>query len=427
MAIRCAGFADARGALHASDSLLVQTTGPRSRRILAIGPHEQVRQHPAWASARPIDRTGWVLAPALANAHAHLDLTHVGPRPVPPGGFVEWIGMVRQARRADPAGIGQSVAQGIDLLRRGGTVAVGDIAGSVNQGPSTVPWSRLQEARLHGVSFLEFFALSPDGAPRLDEALRTADRCRSDRPSRDEPAGRGLRVGLQPHAPYSVSLGAYARAVRAGLPTCTHLAEVPEERRLVATGDGPLADMLQRMGLWNEAYAQTLGKGRSPVAHLGNLLAGMLVVHANGLDDADIHLLAQAQAKVAYCPRASDAFQAPMHFGPHRYADLLAAGVPVALGTDSIITLPPEAVQARGLCVLDEARHLRRRDGTAVGLLLEMLYRHGPAALGLDPAGFALTEGGEVLGLIAVELDSSVRKDDAAQALLESSGRIEFL
>lgn len=412
-AVRCAGIADARGTLEASDSLLVQTTGRFARRILAVGTTDELRTHPAWGSARKIDLPGRVVAPALTNAHTHLDLTHIGPQPMGEGGFAPWIDMVRRGRLAEDADIAESVRQGVGLLLRGGTLAVGDIAGSVGGAPSLAPAQVLDEGGLAGVSYLEFFALSPDGAPGLDRALERAGQF--------QPASN-IRLGLEPHAPYSASPGAYGRARESGLPLCTHLAESLAERELVAGGAGPIADMLAGLGLWTGTVSAQFGGGRSPVAHLDGLLEGVLAVHLNDLSDEDIAVLARGGARAAYCPRASTYFGAPDAFGPHRYRDLLAAGVPVALGTDSVVNLPPDAVAARGISVLDEARLLLERDGVSAALLLEMLYRHCPEALGLAPP--MLEPGGEVLGLISV---ASGNGEDPARGLLASTGPISFL
>ncbi|MFN7022304.1 MAG: hypothetical protein ACK4WH_13380, partial [Phycisphaerales bacterium] len=83
----------------------------------------------------------------------------------------------------------------------------------------------------------------------------------------------------------------------------------------------------------------------------------------NDCDDEDLAVLARTGTSVAYCPRASDYFRAAEHFGPHRYRDMLAAGVTVALGTDSALCLGPEADPVRAgdaarISVLDEVRHL---------------------------------------------------------------------
>lgn len=381
--------------------------------MLAIGSADEVRTHPAWSAATHRDLPGTVVAPALVNAHTHLDLTHIGPRPFGDGGFSAWIDMVRSGRLVEDDAIAESTRQGVAMLLKGGTVAVGDIVGTVNGAPSLAPVRVLDEAGVLGSAFLEFFALSEDGSPGVDRALERAGEF--------QPETIGL--GLQPHAPYSASPRAYHRARERGLPMCTHLAESMAERQIVAEGAGPMRDMLAGWGLWTDVVAALFGQGRSPVRHLADYLENMLVVHLNDLGDADIELLVEGGSRVAYCPRSSAYFGADTVFGPHRYRDLLAAGVPVALGTDSVINLPKESVETRGICVLDEARLLLERDGIEPHILLKMVYEHGPAAVGLSSAAFQMDAGSELAGLIAVESADA----DPARGLLASAGPISFL
>ena len=42
---------------------------------------------------------------------------------------------------------------------------------------------------------------------------------------------------------------------------------------------------------------------------------------------ADLERLVEAETPIVYCPRASAYFGAEQHFGPHRYRDMLAAGL----------------------------------------------------------------------------------------------------
>lgn len=170
----------------------------------------------------------------------------------------------------------------------------------------------------------------------------------------------------------------------------THAAETSEEHRFVAYGDGPQADFLHRIGVWDEQSLSEVGAGRSPIEHLSKIMrdAPMIIAHANDLSDRDVGILASSQATVAYCPRASRYFRQHLTFGPHRYRELLAAGVSVALGTDSIVNLPSE--QADRLSTLDDARLLVREDGLECGVALGMATWRGGVALGLRREGFSL-------------------------------------
>jgi cytosine/adenosine deaminase-related metal-dependent hydrolase len=350
--------------------------------------------------------------PGLVNAHTHLDLTHIGPLPTP-AGFREFIDVVRGRRHTDEVAIGRSVVQGAGACLDAGVVAVGDIAGAVAGRACAAPARVLAATGLHGVSFLEFFALGAGeraGLERVKEELASA--AGLTRP--------GFRIGVQPHAPYSASLGAFEATAEMGVPRCTHLAESGEEANLVAHAEGPLRDFLEEIGVWTDEASRAFGGGASPVGHLARVLGGgrWTAVHVNQATDADIEILAMAGATVVYCPRASAYFGAERAFGSHRYREMMRAGVEVALGTDSVINLPrPD------LSVWAEMKLLHRRDGVPGAMLLRMATIGGARALSLSPGAFEIRPGATLAGLAGVgagtgSLDHALAGDDSPVTLL---------
>ena len=374
---------DAAG-LNASPGA-VAMQGPR---VIAAGPVDTVLA--AAPNAEHIQRPDALLLPGLINAHAHLDLTTLGHRPYP-GSFTDWVQMIIEHRQTadDPA---ESVQQGAQLSLDAGVVTVGDIAGS----PQST--AALIDSALTGVSFIELFGIGIDFVPPkfdLVEQLTHYD---------DLEDSRAVRVGLQPHAPYSAGPRLYQFA--AGLnrdestPICTHLAESPEELQFVAEADGPFRDLLEQLGRWEPAFAGHYAEGLHPINWLlrSDELAdpeyvppAWLLAHCNYIGDRQIQRLVESASSVVYCPRASD------YFGhrKHRYRDLIQAGVNVCLGTDSIVC-------HGSLSILDEMRHLYQRDQTDPTTLLAMATTAGSKALGQNPKAATLTENATP-GLIAIE------------------------
>lgn len=415
----------AQGNRQAPTALLIERTDSQSR-ILAAGRASDLTHHPATDSAQRLHRPGCVLMPALVNAHTHLDLTHIGPRPHHPShGFMPWIDLVRRNRHTDPGEIRASVARGCALLRQGGVGLVGDIAGAVAGSPSLEPWQALAVSGLAGTSFIEFFAIGTREQASLDRLDTVLEGITS--------LTRGqVRLGLQPHAPNTVSPRAYdhagALAQRLDLPLITHLAESPEEREFVATTTGPQRRLLEDLGLWTDEIAQTFIHGSSPVEHLHPFIRkyGSTLVHLNQCSDRDLELLARARARVVYCPRASDYFGAQRHFGAHRYREMLKAGIEVALGTDSVINLPSGVVDEAGLglSTLDEARFLFQRDGTDPDILLKMMTTHGARAIGWEDRFVTLGEGSTPVGILAIPASG---EGTPAERVLRSGSAPEFL
>ncbi|MBL8745390.1 MAG: amidohydrolase family protein [Phycisphaerae bacterium] len=415
------GAADARGEVASPGAVLV-SVDPRADwpELIASGPAEAVSRHEAAADARVVNLDGAVLLPGLVNAHTHLDLTHIGPRPFDPSaGFGGWARMIVNQRLRDSEALRESVRSGINLSIAGGVVAVGDISGVMQLEPIRT----LQDSGMAGVSFVEYFGV---GARQEEIANRVAtfiDRL-------GPPRGR-IRVGLQPHAPYTAGLRLYDWTARQHLarhlPVCTHLAETASEREFVARGTGPFRAFLESMGFWDDSVLSEVGRDRTPLEHLGPILraAPWLVAHVNDCDDAGMRVLAESGTSVAYCPRSSWYFRNHEAFGPHRYRDMLRSGINVCLGTDSIVNLPPS--ESATLSTLDEMRYLFRRDGTDASLLMAMATTNGARALGLDPALFSLrAQGGPharpLAGLIAVNVTRGGHDGTLLDRVMRSSG-----
>jgi cytosine/adenosine deaminase-related metal-dependent hydrolase len=291
---------------------------------------------------------------------------------------------------------------GLSMTAGGGCVAVGDIAGAPAGEPTMTPYGALLDHPMGGISFVEFFSIGKGemwGRARIAELL-----CARLEPWEGHPV-LPAHLGLQPHAPTTVSLATYSWLLKQpqlkSYRLSTHLAETPEEREFIATGKGPQRGFMEALALWEDRILEEVGHGRTPVEHLAAVLgeAPFLCAHVNDASDRDIDLLARTPTSVAYCPRASDYFGAHDHFGPHRYRDMLAAGINVCLGTDSIINQP---AGTNRLSTLDEMRFLFRRDKTDAVTLLRMATVNGAKALGLKEEHFAFTPGSHIAGIVAV-------------------------
>jgi aminodeoxyfutalosine deaminase len=218
------------------------------------------------------------------------------------------------------------------------------------------------------------------------------------------PPSDHFRVGLSPHAPYSAGVAAYVAVMREaaahGWPVTTHLHETLAEIALYATGRGEFKSwLLVRAALLLSGFRHS---GRSPIQTLaaaGFFTQPVLVGHGNYLDDGDIDILRRSGSTVVYCPRSHD------YFGHrhHPYARLLAAGVPVALGTDSLASAP-------SLSILDELRFLHERDPQLPpDTLLAMATSAGADALGRqgEAGRLATGEAADFVAIAAPEIDDN--------------------
>ncbi len=434
--IDAAGATDARpsgGVSLSPASLLIEGLSPPWRgRLLALGDPGQIDRRPAAAGARRLAVPASVILPALVNAHTHLDLTHIGPRPyVGADGFTGWAMMVRDRRAATVDAAVASIRDGVRRSLAGGVTAVGDIIGRTAPKPADARDARTEGRRwldrhsgLVGVGFAEVFGVGGwQDAAEADVRRLLAEGGDDDL----------VRLGVQPHAPYSAGTRLYrfcatgfpcrlpgahggpgghghpedGKPVARGTPLiATHLAETLDEREFVQRGTGPFRDLLRSIGRWDDAAAAEVGHGLHPIEHVLSAIDGtgtkLLAAHVNDCPSELIPRLAAAGVSVAYCPRAHAYFGHEAALGPHRYREMLEAGVNLCLGTDSIINVPPQ--QADRLSVLDDMRLLFARDATDARTLLAMGTTHGARALGLDPGLFTLRAGGEIAGLVAVDV-----------------------
>jgi cytosine/adenosine deaminase-related metal-dependent hydrolase len=322
--------------------------------------------------ARDIDLGNSIVLPGLINAHVHLELSDL-----PRLGF-EWRGPLAdwliEIIKQMPAGddtqrVQRAVEIGIDQCLRFGVTTVGDIS---RQAKLTRPL--LRQSPLRVVSFGEFQAMA-GRRKLLDERFAVA----TDRTHE----GDRLRVGVSPHAPYSVEPNGYARAIQSGLPLATHLAESPDEAEFLADHTGPFRRLWEFLNAWDDNVPRFEGSPIRFARSLGLLDIPAVLAHLNYCDDAELALLASGKSSVVYCPRTHAYFGHP----PHRWRDMLAAGVNVALGTDSTASSPD-------LNLLDDLRLIRRIAPESSSHDLWQLVTTRPArALQMDDALGSLSPG----------------------------------
>ncbi|MEM9065270.1 MAG: amidohydrolase family protein [Planctomycetota bacterium] len=419
--IEAAGVADANRSIDGPASVLLSAEGA----VLAAGSRHEVEHHEAAVAARRFMRPESVIVPGFVNAHTHLDLTSIGPRPFDPEiGFGEWLARMSADRPSDAAQRRASADLGTKLSRRAGVVALGDIAGSHRGRARPESAQAMAAGGLIGVSYAEFFAIGNDfntGLAGLDVALSAW------------PAGP--TVGVSPHAPFTVEPRAVEDVIAKGHPLLIHLAESLDERTFVEYGTGPIRSMLDDFSMLGAELPAGYAAGAHPIELFASVVRkatesglGVLLAHCNDVpNDELLEVLASTRASVAYCPRGHADFRREDQLGPHRYRDMLDAGINVCLGTDSIVNLGPrpelpgsDPLGAHGMGPLDDMRLLFRRDGADAFTLLDMATRRGAVALGLDPDRVVIRDGVFPLGLVAVPVDDATQNRPVVHRILRS-------
>jgi 5-methylthioadenosine/S-adenosylhomocysteine deaminase len=272
-----------------------------------------------------IERIAWpgcAIIPGFVNAHTHLELT-LFQGLLEGLTFADWIAsLVRMKYQlCSPEDLKISARLGAIEMLHAGVTAVGEVMDS-NSG-----WEAIKEFGLQGVAYQEVFGPANDTAADALQALgEKVTQCR-----RQETETQ--RIGVSPHAPFSVSKALYegARdfARREGLPMTAHIAESRAETVFVRDGAGPFAESHRRRNI------AVVARGCLPVAYLDQLgLLGpdMLLIHVIETDTEDLNRIRDTGTFVVHCPKSN----AMLGHGVARVADMRRRGVPVALGTDGL-------------------------------------------------------------------------------------------
>jgi cytosine/adenosine deaminase-related metal-dependent hydrolase len=361
----------------------------RDGRIAYVGPADAIATTPE--AVRLVALGPAALLPGLVNAHSHLELTFLR-------GFLEgldfrdWLRSLTEIRRtlmnhdvlrdASRAGLREALRNGITCL-----------ADTTDSG---APLTAMREYGVRGVGYLEVFG--PDPAQCTEAIAQLTRRVEAAR-VQDTAL---VRVGVSPHAPYTVSKALFAAtaglAQQESLPMAVHVAESRAEMLLVRDGTGPFADRLRARQIAVAPQAE------SPIALLdaaGVLAAQPLLIHVIQADDRDLQRIADAGATIVHCPISN----AKLGHGIAPLDRMLAHGICTGLGTDSVASndrmdLLGEARQATLFCSL--------RAGTPDALsahdALALATRGGAEALGLG-ARVGTLEVGKDADLAAFPLD----------------------
>jgi len=278
---------------------------------------------------------------------------------------------------------------------------------------SGVSLHAMSERGVRGIMYQEVFGPDPEQCQSsLDELRAKIEELR--------PRETALvRVGISPHAPYTVSdalfstATAYARAH--GLPIAIHIAESELEQELVTRGAGPFADGLRARGI---AVAPRAASPIQLLAKLGVLAARPLLIHCVRVDKVDIATIAAAHCAVAHCPASN----AKLGHGIAPVTELLAAHVTVGLGSDSMASNNRMDLleEARLAIFLQRVQHATPAEPSA-SVALALATLGGATALGLEREAGSL-EAGKSADLAAFALDSHAPAFDPESAALFALG-----
>ncbi len=266
-----------------------------------------------------------VILPGLINVHSHLELTALrGLLEAEEGNFFAWLRKLTQARleRMTEQDHYVSAAWGACEAARAGITCVGDAGDSAYHNMRA-----LRDTGLRGIAYQESFGPDPKLAEDNVAALRTkVSRLR-------ELESPLVRVGVSPHAPYTVCAAQLEMiselALSEDLPVMMHAAESLMEEMFMREGCGPFSEIMAQRGIrWNTPHMSTI----QYLKKHGVLRTKPLLAHCINVDGDDIDTLREFGVAVAHCPKSN----AKLGHGRAPFETFIRNDVVVGLGSDSV-------------------------------------------------------------------------------------------
>ena len=382
-------------------------------KILAVGSRDEVLEKFPDAEHENFGKAA--ILPGLINAHSHLEITSMrGFLDDVEEDFYAWLIKLTKTRaeKLTDKDIENSALFGAVEGARAGVTCFGDIGRMGKAG-----FEALKKVGQRGIVFQE-----TEFSPKDETAEEDFAKLNEKFLALKETETELVKIGISPHAPYTVSRSLFEKitnyALDKNIKLTIHAAESEEERDFFLTGENFFAGIYKKMDLeWDVP-------GISPIrylAEIGVLQARPLLAHCVKVSEEDIQLIAETGTRIAHCPKSNAKFG----HGIAPLESFLENKISVGLGSDS--------VASNNVCdILEEARFAalfarvfnNKKRFLKAEELIKVATLGGAKALGLENE-IGTLEAGKQADLIVVSLDNAAQMPiyDVYPALLFSSNK----
>jgi cytosine/adenosine deaminase-related metal-dependent hydrolase len=330
-------------------------------------------------------------------------------------GFFDWVRAVTRIHReviTDEDRRDAALAGVADGLEAGITTFADTAA-------NDAPFQAMRSTGVRGIAYREVFGPDPAqcaaslaGLQREVAAMRQHETAL-------------VKVGVSPHAPYSVSDDLFRAvsvwAAAGSLPVAIHIAESQAESDLVERGAGPFAEYLRGRGV---SVPPRGDRAMAIIGDAGLFRRDVLLIHCVRATDADVHDIALAGCGVAHCPASNHFLQ--VGIAPLR--EFLKAGARVGLGSDSMGSAPHMRLLGHAaIAITQQDARLGPRDSVGKAAAFRLLTLGGAEALRLDAEIGSLVPGKQADLSVFARTDGSPIAADPLEDLIDSVDRVKAL
>ena len=271
---------------------------------------------------------GAILMPGLVNCHSHLELSILrGYLDHFDDDFASWLITLTKTRaeKLTNDDIKTSAVFGVLEGIKAGVTCFADIGRFGEAG-----FEALKISGLRGIVFQET-EFSPDDKT-ADKDFDLLEEKYSDLAKRETDL---VRVGISPHAPYTVSARLFTKltsySIENDVPLTIHAAESNEEKQLMERGTGFFAEIYRKESIdWKAPKTSSI----KYLNDLGVMETRPLLAHCVDVSGSDLDLIVQSDSRIAHCPKSNAKFG----HGVAPFKEFLSKKAKVGFGSDSVVS-----------------------------------------------------------------------------------------